>query len=523
MEKLEAVRYSLAEDSLADFIRFGWRYIDPADYVANWHIDAIAEHLEAVANGEIRRLIINVPPRHMKSLSVSVAFPAWVWAQRKRSRLTGPQVGFLSTSYAQHLSVRDNVKCRRLIDSPWYQRCWGDRFKLTTDQNTKIRFENDQGGYRIASSVDGTATGDGGDIIIIDDPISAGDALSATIRASANEWFDNTMSTRLNDPKTGAYVMIMQRLHEDDLVGHVLSKDDAKDWTVLCLPARYERDHPFVYTADRRKTDGELLWPDRMGETEVAKLETALGSYGASGQLQQRPAPREGGMFKRRWFEIVDAAPSGLQECRGWDLAGTVAKAGSDPDYSAGVKIGRAQDGFYYILDCTRFRESAAQVDRTMLNLAQHDGKACRIRIPKDPGQAGVAQASHLTRMLSGYIVRAVPPTGSKETRAAAFAAQCEAGNVKVVKDDWNAAFFDEIEVFPFGKHDDQVDAAADAFNELNDSGSSAGFLAMIRDDNAASAAKKAKAEAPPPAPSEPECPYPKGSLEYLKFHGVVK
>lgn len=516
----EEIDSALAEKSLLDFVEIGWRYIDPADFVSNWHIGAVAEHLEAVANGDIRRLIINVPPRHMKSLSVSVAFPAWVWAQKKRSPLTGPGVGFLSTSYAQHLSVRDNVKCRRLIDSPWYQRGWGERFKLTTDQNTKIRFENDKGGYRIASSVDGTATGDGGDIIIVDDPISAGDALSATIRASTNEWFDNTMSTRLNDPKTGAYIVIMQRLHENDLVGHVLAKEDASDWTVLCLPARYESDHPRVYAGDPRTVDGELLWPERMPEAELAKREIALGSYGAASQLQQRPAPREGGMLKRRWLEIVDAAPAGLHECRAWDLAGTVAAAGRDPDWTVGVKMGKAKDGFLFILDIVRFRGSPAEVERTIRNTAERDGKGCLVRIPQDPGQAGKAQVSSLTRLLSGFIVHAIPPTGSKETRAMPFAAQCEAGNVRIVKAAWNDALFDEIEVFPLGKHDDQVDALADAFRALHDTSGSAGFLAMIREDNAARATRNA----PPPAANiEPACPYPKGSLEYLRFHGVVK
>ena len=511
----------LAERKLRNFIRIGWPHIDPADYATNWHIDAICEHLEAVADGEIRRLIINIPPRHMKSISVGVGFPAWVWAQKKRSPLTGPGVGFLSTSYAQHLSVRDNLKCRRLLDSPWYQRGWGNRFKLTGDQNTKIRFENDKGGYRIASSVDGTATGDGGDIIIVDDPISAGDALSPTIRASVNEWFDGTMSTRLNDPKTGAFVLIMQRLHESDLVGHVLEKEDRADWTMLCLPARYERDHPFVYIKDERKTDGELLWPARMGEAEVLKIETALGSFAAAGQLQQRPAPRDGGMFQRRWLEVVQAAPAGLQECRGWDFAATVPKPGSDPDWTAGVRIGKSRDGFYYILDCVRFRDTAAAVERSLLTTAHRDGKTCRIRIPQDPGQAGKGQASIFTRLLSGFIVRAVPPTGSKETRASAFAAQCEAGNVKIVKGPWNEAFFCELETFPFGKHDDQVDAASDSFSGLHDAGGSAGFLAMVREDNAARAGKESERQAA--ANDQQECRYAEGSVEYLEFHGLAQ
>ncbi len=472
----------LAERSLADFIRIGWPYIDPADYIGNWHIDAVGEHLEAVANGDVTRLIINIPPRHMKSLEASVAFPAWLWAQKKRSPLTGPGVGFLATSYAQSLSIRDNVKRRRLIESPWYQANWGDRFKLRGDQNTKIRFENDQGGHSIASSVDGTATGDGGDLIIIDDPISAKDALSPTVRMAANDWFDNTMSTRLNNPKTGAYVIIMQRLHEDDLVGHVLGRGD--EWTHLCLPARYEHDHPAVWARDPRKEDGALLWPKRMGEVEVARLEQSLGSYGAAGQLQQRPAPREGGMFKRAWFPVVDAVPAGLTYVRDWDLAGTIALPGTDPDWTVGVKIARNAAGFYWIVDVIRFRGSPLEVENMMLTTAQQDGKLCSVSIKQDPGQSGKAQADALTRMLAGFTVHRASETGSKETRASPFAAQCEAGNVKLLAGSWINAFLDEIEVFPFGKHDDQADAAASGFNVLASNSGAARWLQTMSEVN---------------------------------------
>ena len=523
---VDELQLELSERKLRSFIRIGWPHIDPADYAMNWHIDAICDHLEAVAAGDIRRLIINIPPRHMKSLSVNVAFPAWVWAQRKRSALTGPGVGFLSTSYAQHLSVRDNLKCRRLLESPWYQRCWGDRFKLTGDQNTKIRFENDKGGYRIASSVEGTATGDGGDIIIIDDPISAGNALSPTYRMAAHEWFDGTMSTRLNDPKTGAYIIVMQRLHEDDLVGHVL--DQARDdWTVLCLPARYERDHPLVYDLDPRSDPAkpQLLWPERMGEGELKKIETSLGSYGAAGQMQQRPAPREGGMFKRRWFEVVKAAPANLTCVRAWDLAATVPLPGTDPDWTVGVKMGRCSEGFIWLLEVKRFRETAAGVERNIKSTATQDGRHVAIRLPEDPGSGGKAWTSSLTRMLVGWVVRKEKPTGSKETRASPFAAQCEAGNVRVLDGEWNKAFFDEIENFPFGKHDDQVDAASDAFNELFDVSGSNGFMQMVAEDNMRSkriivaedqvAAAKLALEA--------ACPYPPGSVEHLRWHGLVE
>lgn len=311
--------------------------------------------------------------------------------------------------------------------------------------------------------------------------------------------------------------MIMQRLHESDLVGHVLEKEDRDDWTMLCLPARYEADHPFVYIKDERKTDGELLWPGRMGEAEVVKIETALGSFAAAGQLQQRPAPRGGGMFKRHWFDVVQAPPVGLEECRGWDFAATVPKPGSDPDWTAGVRIGK-RDGFYYVLDCIRFRDTSAAVERSLLATARRDGRACFIRIPQDPGQAGVGQASTFTRLLGGYIVRAVRPTGSKETRAAPFAAQCEAGNVKVVRGPWNEAFFSELETFPFGKHDDAVDAAADAFNGLNEGGPSAGFFAMIREDNMASASKRELNALELAREAEQACPYAPGSVEWFEF-----
>jgi predicted phage terminase large subunit-like protein len=470
VDALSALRRDLAEESLADFIRLGWRNMDPASFISNWHIEAICEHLEAVTRGEIRHLIINVPPRHMKSLSCSVAFPAWTWAQKPDASrpLAGPQVRFLAASYAQSLSTRDNVKCRRLIQSPWYMENWGDRFALTGDQNTKIRFENDHQGYRIATSVDGTATGEGGDIIIVDDSLSAGDAGSPVARLGVTDWWDQTMSTRLNDPKTGAYVLIAQRLHEVDLIGHILERESA-DWTVLCLPARYESDHPHVYPLDPRTTNGELLWPARMGEPEIKKLETSLGSYGAAGQLQQRPAPREGGMFKKIWLPVVDAAPAGMRMVRKWDLAGTIANGSNDPDWTVGVKMGRATDGLFYILDVVRFRGSPLDVERAILNTASADGRTVTIGLNQDPAQAGKAQVAAHVRMLAGWTVKTELETGSKEVRASPFAAQCEAGNVRVLRGAWNNAFFDEAEIFPNGSHDDQVDAASGAFTLLAD------------------------------------------------------
>ena len=190
---LKQVRLELAERSLSDFIRLYWRCIDPSAYCHNWHIDQICEHLQAVSAGKIRRLLITIPPRHMKSISVAVAWPAWTWVQ-KPGPLQGPQSRFLFASYAHSLSIRDSVRCRRLIESPLYQMAWRKRFRLTSDQNTKVRFENDAGGHRLATSVDGALTGEGGDIIVVDDPHNVREAESEAVREASLAWWNEALA-----------------------------------------------------------------------------------------------------------------------------------------------------------------------------------------------------------------------------------------------------------------------------------------------------------------------------------------
>lgn len=297
------------EESLLTFLQAGWQFIDPAPFVNNWHLEAIAEHLQAVTDGYIQRLVINIPPRTSKSSLCSVAWPAWTWAQSKKGPLSGPQVQFLSASYAYTLSLRDSVKTRRIIQSPWYQEHWGSRFKLTGDVNTKHRFENDKGGYRLATSVDGTTTGEGGDIIIVDDPHKAGrDSESEVVRESTLNWWDEVMSTRLNNQSTGAFVIVMQRLHMEDLTGHILTRQEGA-WTHLMLPMEYESSrHCVTYVTgekfweDPRERENELLCEARFNVKVVENLKRDLGPYAAAGQLQQAPAPRGGGLIKDEWW-----------------------------------------------------------------------------------------------------------------------------------------------------------------------------------------------------------------------------
>lgn len=229
------------EENLYDFLQHAWRFIDPAAFRPGWVLEALSEHLEAIVDGDLRRLIINIPPRCSKSTLCTVAFPAWVWAQPYRSPTSGPGVPILTASYAYNLCLRDSVRCRRLIKSPWYQRLWGDRYQILPDQDQKTRFKNTEGGERLITSVDAGVTGEGGNLIIVDDPNNAREILSdAVIQATNEEWWDGAMSTRLNDAKTGAIIVIQQRLGERDLTGHILANDKRADWTHLCFDAETE-------------------------------------------------------------------------------------------------------------------------------------------------------------------------------------------------------------------------------------------------------------------------------------------
>ena len=299
----DLLRAEIAADSLRDFIVEAWPLAESKPFKDNWHIAAICEHLEAVSRGELKRLIINIPPRHMKSLAVAVFWPTWEWLRR-------PETQFMFASYAQRLTTRDSLKCRRIVEYQGGQRegtliqrvgytglqaLIGSRWELVADQREKMKFENTDFGYRLATSIGGTGTGEGGDILVVDDPHKADEVESEVERENVIEWLDGTLSTRLNDPATGRMVLVMQRLHEQDATGHLLEQGG---WTHLCLPAEFEAAHPFRWPDDPRTTEGELLWPDHFTAHALQDLKTKL-RWRASGQLQQRPAPAEGFMFKR--------------------------------------------------------------------------------------------------------------------------------------------------------------------------------------------------------------------------------
>jgi predicted phage terminase large subunit-like protein len=488
-DECDALRY---EDSLIDFIADFWHVVEGSQFQRSWHIEAICEHLEAVADRQIKRgLLINIPPRHMKSLAANVFFPAWAWAQnpnpendptykfqiRKKS-WRGPGVKFMHLSYEGGLATRDGTRCRRIIEWPDYQRLWGDRVRMLPDQREKRRFGNRAGGSRLSTSEHGVITGEGADIIVFDDPHNVkkigGD--SDVAREATLRFWDEALPSRIS-PQVGVFVVIMQRVHERDLSAHILSTE--MGWTHLCLPAVYESNHPTpIKTAVVRKVTnkvwqdprepGEPLWPERFpleALQQIAKDEQ-MSSHVAAGQLQQRPSAREGGMFKRQWFDNpVKFAPEGLQLVRSWDLAST---SDAKADFSVGILMGfNPQSRAIYIFDVVRGQWTPAEVENKIKSTALFDGEETRIRLPKDPGQAGKFQAGYLVGQLQGYSVSTEAEQGDKGYRANPLAAQCEHGFVKLVQGAWNQAFIDELCAFPNGAHDDQVDAAAAAFRAL--------------------------------------------------------
>ncbi|MDK4701104.1 MULTISPECIES: phage terminase large subunit [unclassified Rhizobium] len=446
--------------SLSGFVREAWHVVEPSvDYVHGWHIDAICQHLEAVTSGEITRLLINVPPGTMKSLLCGVFWPAWEWGPKGK-----PQLRYLGASYSEHYAKRDNRRMRDLVASEWYQTLWGDRVKLT--RTGEMAFANSCMGSRQGVPFS-RLTGGRGDRVIIDDPHSVDGAESEAERLSTVRTFRESVPTRLNDPQRSAIVVVMQRLHEADVSGTILAL--GLGYEHLMLPMEFEperRCRTSIGFADPRTEEGELLFPRRFPRAVIERDKIPLGSYAVAGQFQQRPAPRSGGLFQRSDFEIVEALPAGAKRCRAWDFAASKERPGRKPDWTVGLRMALI-DGIFYVETIARGRWSPAEVERNLRNTASQDGPTVTIRMPQDPGAAGKADAETKIKLLAGFPVKAISPTGDKVTRAKPASAQAEAGNVKLLRGDWNEAFLDEICAFPNGQFDDQVDAFADALNEL--------------------------------------------------------
>ncbi len=469
--------------SFSRYVRRAWREADPKPLIDGWHLGAVCEHLQAVSEGQIKKLIINIPPGFAKSMIASVLWPTWQWIKR-------PQWQLMVASYEIGLATRDAVKARDLMRGEWYTRYFrgpGNPFGLkawsfTGDQDVKSFYKNTRKGHRQSLGVDGKGTGYRGDALLIDDPISAQDAYSKVARENAIRWKTNTMSSRFNDQESAAEVLIMQRLHEQDLSGYLLKEGG---WEHLRLPARFEaaercRTRTWKgadFWQDPRKAEGDLLFPQKFGDEVLKALKVSVGSYGFAGQYQQRPVPAEGGMLKREWFRKRWILP-GQTPPDGLDcviipprfeqilcFTDAAFKKTETSDFVAcgvfGVSMGNA-----YMIDLVW-----KQLDflGTVAALKYLKGKWAKLSgIYIEAKANGDAIMNTLVNQdgISGVIP--FEPEGGKEARIAAASPFIEAGNLILpIGCHWIGDFIDEAIAFPKAAHDDAIDMTCSALAHI--------------------------------------------------------
>jgi len=452
---------------LYDFSRYLFMRRFGSKWVRSDHHRLICDKLEAVFRGEITRLVINIPPRYSKTELAVVNWIAWCLGHV-------PDAEFIHTSYSASLAANNSSNVLRLIEHEAYQAIFPN---TRLDRTARAHWTTTAGGVLYTAGSGGTITGFGagkqrsgfGGAIIIDDPHKADEARSDVVRKSVIDWYQNTLQSRINSRHT-PIIVIMQRLHEDDLAGWLLKGGTGEKWDSLVLPA---------ITAE-----GAALWPDKHTLDELRRMEQAA-PYVFAGQYMQNPAPLDGGIFKPNQIETIDAVPAGqITWWRGWDLAAT-----QDGDWTAGAKLGKTSDGRFIIADMFRERFGPDERDAAIKNIASRDGAGVHISIPQDPGQAGKTLALYQTRMLPGYTVRTSPETGDKVTRAEPFASQVNVGNVLMMRGSWNDALLNEMRMFPNGSHDDQIDALSRAFGEMVEGMPHAGIFEFYRQEAEASRA----------------------------------
>lgn len=453
------VERELCRRSLAEFARRAWHVLEPAAELKwGWALDAICLHLEAVTNGKITRLLMNVPPGSMKSLLTGVIWPAWEWGPRGM-----PEMRFVGTAHEETLAIRDNRKCRDLVKSDWFQALWP--LELLRDLDGKKEFGNVRKGFRQARSFT-SMTGVRGDRVILDDPISADNANSDAALKEAKLAFTETLPTRVNNEKS-AIIVVMQRLNEKDISGVI--KEMGLPYVHLYIPMRFEpgrRCTTSIGWSDPREREGELMFPERFGEEQVAELEKTLGSYGAAGQLQQHPAPRGGGIIKEAWFRYYTAIPR-------LDFrlihADTAQKTEEQHDYSVFQCWGRAVTGEAVLIDQIRGKWEAPEL---LIQARAFWHKHANSSLPTlrammvEDKVSGTGLIQTLRR--EGVPILPVQRHKDKISRGHDAAPFIESGNVLLPIDAaWLSDFLAEAASFPGGVHDDQLDPMFDAINNV--------------------------------------------------------
>lgn len=447
-----------AERTLPAFIEQAWAVIEPGTpYIDNWHIHLIGEYMQAINQGQIKRLIINIPPRNMKSIEATVCYPAWTWTK-------SPEKRFIKVSYADTLSRKHNILTRDIITSPWYQENWGGGFSLKDDVNRQNEFKNSAQGFMFSTSIGGTLTGEGGDVIIIDDPQDPSQANSIAERETVISFFQNKLQTRLNDPENGVIILIMQRLHEKDLTGHILS--ERLGYEHLKLPAIAPERTVITFPISKKQVvreEDDILNPARFSRKVLDELKRTMGSMQFAGQFQQSPVPDEGIIFKREWLnKTFRELPAGATIIQSWDLPFKNSEVSAK---CAGIVMAR-KGAELFILDCVNDKMSFVDSVTAIKDLTRKHPKA-RGKVVEDKAN-GPAIIDFLKKDIPGMI--AFNPRGSKEDRALSVAPYFEAGNVYFLEGaPWAGDLREDLRKFPNGTYKDTVDATVQAILYLMD------------------------------------------------------
>ncbi len=457
-----AVRAEMARLSLSRFVRQAWaEVLSPGRPLAwGWYLDAICAHLEAVTRGDCRRLIVTQPPNTLKSTVTSVCWPAWVWA-------TDPRVRFLTAANDGTLATRDAVAMRDLVQSDWYQSSFRPAWRVRPGSDQKTYYANTAGGHRLAVSVNGAVTGKKGDVVLVDDPDDARRVVSPAERAAVHDWYDRAYSGRVADEANSPLIVVGQRLHPDDLIGHLVGQPG---WTQLRLAERYDpaRRLDTNWYADPRTEAGAFLRPGRFGETEWADRVARMGRRAVDTQHNQHPQHSDETWFPRHLAAVLPAVPAGTRAIRFWDTASTMGAASCD---TAGVLMGVTPTGSYGVLDVVVAKLLPAARDALIVQTAHLDRARtdCRVTATcvERPAGVGIEVSQNIVRLLAGFNAKEVPVGRPKDERIQPFAAQWQVGNVWLLAGAWNARFLDEHEAMPGGSARDISDAAGGAFNEL--------------------------------------------------------
>lgn len=465
------VLYAILRSDFKSFVRKCFQEVSPNDtYSDNWHIDLICNELENVSSDKNNRLIVNIPPRYMKSIICSVAYPAYILGKN-------PKASIIAVSYNDELSNKLANDCRKIIESHWYKELFPGT-KLSKSKKAISDFETTRGGGRFSTSVNGTLTGRGGDYLIIDDPIKPSDANSDLIRTKTNDWYGSTLYSRLNDKNNGKIVVIMQRLHDEDFTGYLLNTDSS--FKHINLPAIAEKDeewHLKKCTILRKK--GEALHPERESLEKLLYAKIQMGEYAFAGQYQQNPAPLDGGFIKKKWFKFYNKAEliknikenkiRGGEIIQSWDSASTIKESS---DYSVCLTF-FVHEAEFYLLDCYRAKLEFPDLLKKIkeLHLSAKNKYECSVDIMME-GKASGIQAIQCLEKERVYL-NEVQPEHDKQTRLRNVSHLIENGSCMFPDNnpDWWYDFEQELLRFPNAKHDDQCDALSQALSNYKPCG----------------------------------------------------